>query len=969
MKSIAETMAAIDLVRFNPSEIIQITYDLLDDVTNGNRQVVDPTNPFMFLLEVSAINAAAAMSSYEALTRKQYGSMALTEEEVYMHMSDKDYLGRFANPSRTTVSILLSRDEVYRRAVDSGVNGMRKITIARHTAFTVAGYTFTMQYPVELRVMEHGGIQVIYDVSRKSPLMSLETNLADYEIVNLDGTAYIRLDVPVLQMKIDVYYPKLTSAALFDNYYNFTSSFHYARVYRALANGDWDEIRTTHTDQVYNPNIPTAVLTVLNGKLRVRIPTVYQLSGAVDTELRIEIYTTDGDVNLILNNYAPEAYTVNWIDLDNDDNGRYIAPLGQFSVMSVFSDSTVSGGTSALSFEELRNRVISNSLGDQQLPITNAQVGSKLENLGYNAVVDLDVVTNRQFLATRTLPKPNDNSIATGMASTISTIQASMESLKNYDTIADNGNRVTITPKTLFRNVNGINLIVHPAEIANLKALYGSDTFVTEITGKNFLYSPFYYVWELKDGQFDCRPYHLDNPEISSKVFVHENATVGLSVSTAYQNIEKIPTGYRLIVKTKSGDVFKTLDTDQIHLQLSVEAKGEGVRAYQNGTLIGRDLETEELLYEFIIQTNHDVDSDNGLIINNFMIYNNVQDCIIDLKTTFTLTYGVSQWRVADMTFSPIDSIVSVNMLPDSHIGVIQEEFNIVIGHTLDALWINNRSVVSSIEYQKYVTDIPAVYEETVYERDPLTGAVIIGIVNDVPTFTVLHAAGEPILSGGAPTFKHFKGETVLDGDGNPIITNPRGMLRQVDMFLVDGLYYFASASAAVQYAKQIPNTVVSWLKDDIYPISRSLLEQSKLFFYPQRTTGTAEALVLNGIAVTVEVEQRLEVNFYVTNDGYKNAGLRLSLSESAVAIIAEALKKSSVKVIDIENKILSSSGVDVLTVSINNLGGEQANYDLLTLTDDSARLGIRKKLVSLADGTYSVEDDVVINFIRHLQS
>ncbi|WP_177336018.1 hypothetical protein, partial [Klebsiella quasipneumoniae] len=58
--SITDLMAAIDAVRFNPSAIHQLSLKILEEVRNGERTVVDPTNPFMFLLETSAVNVAAA---------------------------------------------------------------------------------------------------------------------------------------------------------------------------------------------------------------------------------------------------------------------------------------------------------------------------------------------------------------------------------------------------------------------------------------------------------------------------------------------------------------------------------------------------------------------------------------------------------------------------------------------------------------------------------------------------------------------------------------------------------------------------------------------------------------------------------------------------------------------------------------------------------------------------------------------
>lgn len=964
----AELMAAIDAVRFNPAAIHRLALNILEETRNGERVIVDPTNPFMFLLESSAVNVAAAMASNEANLRKQYGSMALTEEEIYLHMSDRDYLDRFAKPSRTEIGILLSLDEIYQRVIPTGSGGMKKMVIPRHSEFTVAGYSFTMQYPIELRVMANKGLQVIHDVSRQSPLMSLTSNVAKTVLMNIDGQKYLLIYAPVLQVKIDVQYPKLVAATAFRKRYNFDNQFHFARVYQANAAGEWVEMRTTHTDQVYDPMVPTAVLKVLDGQLEVSIPMIYQSAGTVESELRVEIYTTVGPLDLILNNYEPGSYTARWLDLDADDNGIYIAPLTQFSSVSVFSDRVVTGGSDALTFEALRERVINNSLGSQQLPITNQQLTSTLSNLGYNLSTNIDLITNRQFLATRVLPPPSDGSVISGAAATVATYQASFDDLKSHEYIRDNGLRLTITPKVLFQGYNGQYGLVSKMRTDELLAMRGTDAFLPELEQNRYLASPFYYVWDIDNDIFDCRMYHLDAPTVESKVFVQENDTTGLIVATDTFALEKIDEGYRVVIKTKSSEEWKLLRDDQVYVQLAFVAQGETARAYINGTLLARDVDTNERIYEFKILTNYDVDEAHGLMINNFTIFGQVQNCPIPLEGKLDILYVAADYSYLDMVSSEIDTILDSSLLPEKYIGLIHEQLNVTLGHTLDGFWLNNRSVVSSIEYMTYPTDVVATYSENVYERDPVTGAVKVEIGADgKPKFTLLYAKGDIVRdSTGEVTYQYRQGDVIVDAQGNPVPANPRGMLRQTDLFLMDGLYYFATESASKDYAASVPNTIVSWLEDDIKPISERLLEQTELFFHPQITTGYAKALVMDNFEIDLDTEQTLTVRYYLSETGFKNAELRKSLETTAIEVIHEAFGSSRVSTKDIANRIQLAAGDDVRTVSVSGLGGGTPGYDIVSLQDESARLGIRKKLVALADGTYAVEDSVEVLFIQH---
>jgi hypothetical protein len=55
----------------------------------------------------------------------------------------------------------------------------------------------------------------------------------------------------------------------------------------------------------------------------------------------------------------------------------------------------------------------------------------------------------------------------------------------------------------------------------------------------------------------------------------------------------------------------------------------------------------------------------------------------------------------------------------------------------------------------------------------------------------------------------------------------------------------------------------------------------------------------------------------------------------------------------------------DVISLEIKGLGGT-SNLNVVTMTDDSKRLSIRKRLVSRNDETLALEEDVTIDFVRH---
>src|SRR5574344_786178 len=105
--SVSHALRRLDLIGTNPGSIQQVSLELLDQYLKGEQDIVDATNPFMKLLEASAINTASFIISNEVTTRAQYPSCAQTMEDLYLHMSDKDYIDRFASPASTKFTIVV----------------------------------------------------------------------------------------------------------------------------------------------------------------------------------------------------------------------------------------------------------------------------------------------------------------------------------------------------------------------------------------------------------------------------------------------------------------------------------------------------------------------------------------------------------------------------------------------------------------------------------------------------------------------------------------------------------------------------------------------------------------------------------------------------------------------------------------------------------------------------------------------
>lgn len=960
----------ISNARANPAKAQGAVLDSLEQGLDGQVGVVDPTNPFIFLMESAVAGACAHMDETHALTRKLYPSLAATQEDLYLHMSDTDYIGRFASPARTSFNLLFGKAELYQKAVSTGIENNRKLTIPKHTEFSVADLRFTMQYPIEMRIMSHGGLQVVYDGEEVSPLVTLESNLVDWTVTELNGTEFVMLSIPVQQFEVTPNYGQLNISTGFNETFNFENNFYYARAYVETSPGEWEEVRTTHTEQVYDSSEMTVVLKVLDNALNVRVPQIYFTNGLAVGNLRVDIYTTRGEMDQYLGDYDIAQFNALWRDLDRADTSPYSAPLESFQSLAVWSQDSVQGGTGELTFEQLRRRVMRNATGNVNLPITGAQLTAAGEDLGYDIVKSVDNVTERIFKATRRFPEPTASGTVAPAAARMATLQEKMSDLAQSNAVMDNGERITIMPNTLYEFIEGSVSPVDDSRVAQLESA-DRETRANAVNQNRYLYTPFYYVLDSTENSFDLRAYHLDTPAVSSKRFVRENDTTQLEVATGNYALQRIEGGYRLWVRTQSGDALKALPDDQVHAQLSFVPAREAARAYVNGVLYGKN-EDGERTYRFDLSTNFDIDNEDTITLDGFKMFD-LSDRELGAKLTdsFDLVWFVSDYQANGLVSSDIDEILGRVLLDEGdYYGVVQEQFDLNFGTALEGLWRRSRSVAGSLGYETHLTDEPAYHENNVYERDPQTG--YIKIERDSETgeisYRVLHHAGDPVTDPeGNPVYKHRAGEIKRDAEGKPIVRNNRETVRQFDVFLIDAVWRYATETQSVAYINNLVNSVVGWVTNDIGALNERLLERTELFYYPKTTYGDIPVYVDDGRESLTSSEQSFHVRYYMTRDRFDRLELREPLTNIAVESIGRALRATTVSLSEVNATIKAAAGEDVLSVETTGLAGE-ANHNTVTLRQQDTSLILKKRLEVLSNGDIAARDAVTVEFIRHTQ-
>lgn len=963
----SDLLALLDVASHDPTRIQRVQVAQVEGTYDGTLTLMNATSPFAQALEMSAVIGANNLLQSKILSRRQYPALAQDYDDLYYHMSDADYLDRFGTPSQTSMLIFLSRDEIVSKAVYVGNTTTRKLQIPRHSNIVVDGIPFTMQYPIDIFVMAHGGLQIIYNAEQESPIQPLTSNQVDWEYLTLTDSQVemVKITVPILQMRLKSYTASLNAARAFKQLYTLTDQFYYCRAYM-LVSGQWTEIKTTHSQQVFDPLDPTLQLKVLDEGLQVAVPPVYFTSGAIAADLRIDIYTIQGPMDKPLSSFTTGDFIGTWLDYDESDSGLYSAPMSQMTTVSILSTDSVTGGANAVSFEELRSRVMSNALGAVQIPMSNAQMGTTLEDLGFDAAVEIDDLTNRIYVASRKMPVDSSGQTVTGCDATTMTLTTTLATLAALPTAVDNGELVTLLPTTLYQGSNGLLSIVSDSDQTTLNNLT-SDSKATAVTAGGYLVTPFHYVFDISDDGFAVRPYYLDNPKISQISFVNNNSSLGLVVrSSNTRSLVRTSTGWKLTILTSSDDAFKALTDEQIQVQLAFTPNGQDIFGLVNGV---QTLTTEdgERVFEFDLKTNWSVDADHLLSLTNFYLHEAIDRVLkTTLTTDFHLIFTVNDYQIDGQVTSDIDTVMGSFLLKSGAIGLYQERIRLQLGINLDGLWTRARSVIGTESYKTYENDVPETYQEDIYKYD---GKQIVIEQDDSGqiTFVKLHSKGDAVLDAdGNPVYLHRAGDLILDENNKPIVVTTRATQRQVDMCLFDGVYRFATTEVDTTYFKSIPDSIATWITSTLSPVKKKLHENTRLLFKPRSTIGLISALIDDSVSKNIEAAQNLVITFYVSKAVYNDTDIRAALTSKAIECVASEFGADVITTFGLEEAIMDNVGVDALAVKVQGLGGDAADYQIISLANTTSRLCIDKALVAQADGTFAVTDGIKVAFKKH---
>lgn len=962
----------------NPMRSVSLGFSILEDLTEGTVRMVEASNPVAYDIELMATNTAAVLDQAEVFSRRMYPELARTEEDLYLHMADVDYLNRFSTPATMVIGAVFSEAELKGIAVPiNDGSGANKLVIPKHSFFTLAGSEFVTQYPIVIKILHNGSFSISMDYTTLSPLYRPPSNMVSFEITQIDNDRFIIINIPVQQVAVSSQRLQLTAFNGFSQEFTFKDNFHYVRafVYHQTTRR-WVEASITHNPIIYDPNNPTVLLQVRNQTLAATIPQIYFDNGLIKDAVRLDIYTTKGEQNIDYSDYDAGTFKLKFQDLDSITEDRFSAPFGKLVNLAVVPRTPLKGGRGPLTFNQMQRRFIRRSAVVAGLPITTNQLSQDVTDTGFELITQLDDISNRQFVLTRDVDPPEDNSSATGLPCTMAIAHVNMNELAQYNGQLIDGGRVTLKTDTLLEStVSGLKLVTKK-EVNDLKlmAIRSPDALANIVNGREFFFSPYIYVMDDTSDQFTMRPYHMSSPDILSRVQFQTNDSVGLSIrSDEYVIVPNNDgTGYVMMMTLEKSEALGYLDPDQLKVQLSYRTSSGGRRTYIGGTLISKlDPKTgrpvnEDWIYRFEFLTDYDIDNEHRLNITN-------TGFPVDLVQEVDVILIVKDYRPPEAFKGDIDTIISVNHIEgydwrSFYIGQSQEKIVIEFGHYLKHLWQRSRTIEEVVEYQTYAEDVLARYPEDVYKRKS-DGSLYLEIDRETNTSKMvkLHSRGDVIMLDGEPQVRYHKGD-VIYRDGKPVPKKTsRDLIRQVDLFLVDGRHYFVNHQPTMDYLDRSINTITNWIVTDLPDIQQRGIEETDFFFHPKQGVGTIEVMVEDGSLVRTKANQSLSVTYKIRKEKYEDPEVVSNLKETTAKTITDAIQSikrvsgASISRGDIESVIKAIYRGDIIDVTISGWMGDQ--HDLILISDLSAIPTVGKKLVVLSNMGLTIEDDVTIDF------
>lgn len=947
--NIEDELKNLALYKYHPNGILNVSLNRLQDMLDGRVEITDPSNPFTYLLETSCLNTAFAVQEYTLLTRKLYPRLANDENDLYLHMSDLDYLGRFSEPAIANVKFNILFNDFKNKAYYDPIQKEYILKLPRHLKLTIDNYIFTLTSAVIIRLTENGVIDIKFENQDFNNIFPVETNYINFNIfkVNQEET-YINFDIKLPEIDIEAVEIPVEKSKLFKNKLTFNPNrqFYYFRAFY-MKDGKWNEMIVTHTDQIYDVYTPTCIVKVLNEdkELEYYIPPVYINTGNLGTKVKFLIYTSNGSININFNDYKIGDFNTEYNSVfPEEELDKYTQPLQLISKVIYIADEVIDG-KNAMTFTELKKNVIDNSIGDRKLPITTKQLEFESQQNNFKLVKNVDVLNKRVYLLECGLPNAKTrypiskfNLDIMEYKTKVSTMISGKNGVKRITDF------VTIIPeKTIFKSTEDGLYLLDSIEYTQLVSLSGLD-LTTEVNNNKYVSVFYHYILDTSGNETKLRAYDITSPFIKQINFKEFNSTARVGINTTNTNIYRNATGFTIDILSNLKKYVNTITEINVKPYI-VYRDNDDSKFYLEGRLY--TMNGENPIYRFELNSDYYIDSDNRIHVSNFKDTNDSYTNIsLDINSDLEIVY-VSDVVPMNYVSSEMDEYIFNSYLSVGRCVVTLEELKVVFGYHLERLYTQVHTSTTVFDYQTWEEDVPMRYTSNVYDENN-------GIV---------HMVGDLVFNDtGEQVFKYRIGDVKVDENNKPLLIHSDDVERYLNLLFIDYKVTLSNKSIIKDYRDYLRSFLTEKIVENAVRIQDQLIDNSHSFVVVPKNIGTIR-IKTPTMNTYINSMQSFKVNVYVNNRIYNDIDTRDSIVYTIINEIDDYLYN---------NVLLSKTEAlnilyEKLKEFVNSISIEkftELDEEYIEILDSNARISLNKILVSESDG-YNLNDDILVNFLN----
>lgn len=944
--SLDDELGKLNQYKFHPNGILQVGLNRLKDMLGGKVEQLEPSNPFTYLLETTSLNTAFAIQEFALLSRKLYPRLANTDEDLYLHMSDYDYVGRFSEPSYAPVQFNILLNDFRTRAYLDPITKDRTLKLPRHLKITIGSLVYLMSSAVIIRQTASGVLDVRFEDQDPNAIFQQSTSYINFTTYSLaNGEDYLAFYLTLPEVDVEVNDIALDATTINKSYLTFKQDrkfYHFRALY--FKDNKWNEMLVTHTNEVYDINTPTCIIKVLpsDSTVQYHIPNIYINSGKMSDNVRVLIYTTSGQVTVNFNDFKTSDYGIEYADTFPETELDKYTNTPEPITKIVFIRNATSTGKDAMTFDELKQVVIDNSIGDRKLPITSKQLEFYSNQLNLRIIKDVDVVTNRIYKLETEIPQPVTRYPVTKFNMDIMEYLGSVEQLRQGNGVRAYGTDMTVIQEgTIFKLDNGILTILSPQQAAQLTALSG-PALVNEVNNNTYLHTYFHYVLDTSNNRCSLKAYDLSAPTVSEVNFKTHNPTTRMSANSAGGQLNKAQNGYTLDLLTNFKRLVETISERNIRPYL-IHTDVSGSKFFLESYLWS--VADGQPVYRFLIDTNYFINSDNEITVTNFKDSNGATTSVtLNLNQTVEILY-VSNTVPPLFKSTDMDNIISSSYLYGGTCAVSLEETTLSFGKHLERFYTASRTSVGVSDYQRYEQDVPLRYKKTVYSQN-----------NEI-----VHEVGELVYDDQNNLVIEFqKGSVVLDDNNNPIPTSGLFLQRFLNFLFLDYRVTVSTAQNIKDYAKAIRSHLTTVCTVSALKVQEQLLDNTEAFVVVPKTIDYVQVKTASA-QLSIKTAQKFAVTLLVNFDIFNNSAIRDNITYNIIKTIDNYLYQRNVlKRTELLNTLYTKLSEFIVSLSVDMF--TDINQEYIELIDQNSRISIDKVLVAEASG-YGLKENIDINF------